>query len=571
MNTNMNENTSVITCESCGCVIENEADIVTLPDGTQVCSDCARMIESGEVVRCDDCGNFVRKDDTIEFDGMTLCEDCRDSRDLVQCRDCGEWFDPSDVTEIETGWRRENYFLCENCYDAAINNDDVFHCDECGDDLDASSYDYYNTIYDTTICESCYCNRDYVTCNDCGAVLHMDDANWDDEDEEYYCNDCYRPRHRNRKIHDYGFKPYPVFHGTPTSAPKYGDPITIGFELEVDCGDDRYDCAEAITDAFDEDTLYLKNDGSVDFEIVTHPRTLESYMKDIDFDKLCTIPRDFGYQSHTAGTCGLHCHVGRAQLGSTVSAQRKVITRIALLMYRHWDSLVKFSRRKASQLSHWASAPEFRFGYGMSYDEDTLVSLVKDYYSHRGRYQALNLEPSQTIEFRLWRGTLVPDTLKATLQMTSNIVMFCMNNTIDTVINSKWSDIVGYAHYKELDEYIASKELMDGEVAKTIPFGERKITREAPDQEFKKGDMVKVVNTDGELVSSGVVGATGHVTEFYDDDDIEGVRILILLDGDDTFTRSAAVAFGHWAGGLATNNNGYWVYPQNIELYPVAG
>lgn len=566
----MNTNENTIICANCGCVIENDEDnIVETNDGKLVCRDCAEALG---YIQCDDCGAWILESEAIEYDGVFLCEDCRDSRGLVQCEDCGKWCAEEDLVEIYNGWRHSNTSVCQDCADAAVNRGEVFYCDECETYYNADRVGYFETVDGDTICENCYCNHDYCTCAECGDVIHTWDAHWDDNCEEYFCDSCYESHRDSNRIHNYSYKPAPVFHGlslsNPWASPKFGDPITIGFELEVDNGDDRCGCAEEITDNFDEDTLYLKEDSSVDFEIVTHPRTLKSYLNDLDLEKLCSIPGQYGYSSHNAGSCGLHCHVGRAQLGETSADRQLVISRIALLMYRHWDSLVKFSRRSNGQLSHWACAPDFHFEFGRKYNDSELNDFVRRYYSGRGRYQALNTEPSGTIEFRLWRGSLVPETVKATLQLTSNIVEFCMNKTFEQIVTSKWADVTGYTRYTELDNYLASRNLTEGMETQTIPYGSVTVDCESITG-FKLGDYVEIVNADEELVSPHVVGARGRISNFdsyYDD-----ARILILFDTEDTITVNIARAYGHYAGGLAPQNNGYWVYKTNIRLYPQAG
>lgn len=558
----MNENT--ITCAACGCIM-SEDEIVVLSDGTTICRDCATMLEEEEIVRCSECGKFIRKDEAIEYDDRFLCDGCRDDLDLEFCDSCGEWHPADDFNEIECGWGRRNYRMCSACTEQAVYRGDVFWCDDCQTYNESATINRYTLRNGDTICEDCFDNNDYCICADCGEVLRTWDAVWSEEDEEWYCRDCYRPS--SKRIHDYCFRPEAVFHGLHKTFsweyPSFGDPITIGFELEVDHGDDRQGCANELTSTFDEDTLYLKNDGSVDFEIVTHPHTLEAYMNELDLDKLCCIPPKYGYSSHNAGTCGLHCHVGRSQLGEDATMRWSVITRIALLMYRHWDSLVVFSRRKESQLSHWANAPQFSFDYGRTYNDAELAALVRKYYAPRGRYQALNLEPSQTIEFRLWRGTLVPETLKATLQLTSNIVEFCMNNTLEKVANSTWEEVTGYKHYSELENYLVSRDIVAGRETKRIPYDGVVISGKEK-YGFDLGEYVEIVNDEGELVASATIGARGTVASYNDGPD-DDRRVLILFDTGDPETERIARIYAHFAGGLAPQNNGYWAYPQNLR------
>lgn len=571
MNTNESES-KIITCEECGCVIESEDDVVVLPNGKTVCRDCADRLG---YVQCDDCGEWVSRDDTIVYDDMILCEDCRDNRNLVQCDECGEWFDESDLTEIDMGWRRSNICICEDCRDTAENRGDIFFCCDCGEWYHTDQTGYYALPDGDTICSHCYENHDYCTCADCGDVIHTWNAHCDDYSEEWYCDDCWSSRERDsHKIHDYGYRPSPIFHGIERYSwedPKPSDPITIGFELEVDKGDDRNDCAEDLCDAFSDDDIYLKSDSSVDFEIVTHPRTLKSYMEDFDFEKLCSIPPKHGYSSHNAGTCGLHCHVGRTQLGRTDGERKNTIAKIALLMYRHWNQLVKFSRRSEGQLSRWAAAPSFEFS-GRRLDEDELRDVVYSYYRYRGRYQALNLEPRNTIEFRLWRGTLQADTLKATIQLTSNIVEYCKAHSYEDVVTSDWSDVCHHESFPELDAYLEKRGLVSYGNPRTIPFGTTPTsttptsTNTNSDTGFNVGDLVEITNSNGELVGSWTVGARGRIIYIEDTPgNCYDGQILIRFDHSDCFSHNTARRYGHQGDGRTPEGDGYWVYPENIN------
>lgn len=57
-----------------------------------------------------------------------------------------------------------------------------------------------------------------------------------------------------------------------------------------------------------------------------------------------------GYQSHQSGTCGLHVHVNRTAFGETEKEQDEVIARILYHFEKHWEELLKFSRRTYKQL-----------------------------------------------------------------------------------------------------------------------------------------------------------------------------------------------------------------------------
>ena len=96
------------------------------------------------------------------------------------------------------------------------------------------------------------------------------------------------------------------------------------------------------------------------------------------------------YLSHAAGTCGLHVNISRLAFGCTYEQQEAAIARLLYFVEKFWAELLRFSRRTQSQMNHAKN-------------------------SCAGRYTAVNLTNADTVEIRMFRGTLKLNTLKATL------------------------------------------------------------------------------------------------------------------------------------------------------------
>lgn len=552
---NANENT-IITCHECGCVEEE----LFLVDGEYYCADCLQRLG---YVRCDECGEWVEESDAFAYRDGYVCEDCLCSLGLERCDECDD-LDDDCVTVI--GRYGQSHRYCRHCLDQAIDDGKVYWCDDCDTYYEERWYSSHTTASGRTICEGCY-DSNYGRCCECEEIYPTDELHWSDEDDCYYCEDCQSNHDEdNGCIHDYSFKPSAVFHGIDHfGRPSNTDPITMGFELEVDKGDNRYGCARELDEYFGEDTLYMKSDSSVDFEIVTHPHTLKAYMDELDFDKLCSIPRKYGYKSHDAGTCGFHIHVGRAQLGLCRDYQVQTIRRIAVLMYRLWPALVKFSRRTESQLSRWASAPEFDFG--SSCTEKGIADVVDEYYSYCERYQALNLCPSGTIEFRLWRGSLQPSTIKATLQLTYNIVMFAKGHTMYDVVHASWEDITNYETCPELEEYLKERELENFELTRKIPWSSEVVEPvETKAPKYNIGDTVVIARPDDFCAmdfSRGAIGRVAYIREkLYTLTHVHEYQYAIEVT-------TPPDAMPDWAfhscDGHVANNRGYWAYEDSLD------
>lgn len=296
---------------------------------------------------------------------------------------------------------------------------------------------------DTPLCSRCY-NRYYVTCERCGVVIPQDDAYYEsDDDDTPYCYHCHQD---NETIHGYYYKPEPIFYGT---GPRY-----FGVELEVDGAGEDYRNAKAVLEEANAcaEYAYCKHDGSLDngFEIVTYPMSLEYQCYHMPWDNVISALKGMGYTSHNAGTCGLHCHVSRAALGEDLEEQEDTIARILYFMEKHWEELVKFSRRTQKQLERWAA----RYGY-----KDSPKEILKKAKGGYGRYVCLNLTNDETVEFRIFRGTLKKNTIIATLQLIDRICDVALYLSDEELKNMPWTTFVTGCTQPELVQYLKERRL----------------------------------------------------------------------------------------------------------------
>lgn len=356
---------------------------------------------------CDSCGNSYPEDQLVEFDGQLLCPTCLETATLI-CAHCG--------TRI---WRDEN----------------------AGD-------------RDTPLCQHCY-DRHYLNCCRCGRVIPEDHAYYrDDSDDEPFCLNCHT-HYRQSEINDYYYKPDPIFHGA--------DPRYFGVELEIDeAGEDTESARKLLMIANRKaDNLYCKHDGSLDdgFELVTHPMTLAYHLHEMPWGDLLHKAASLGYTSHQAKTCGLHIHVNRDAFGATEAAQDACIARILYFFEKHWEELLKFSRRTQRQLERWAA----RYGY-KEQPKEILEHAKKG--GHGGRYTCVNLTNVDTIEFRMFRGTLKLNTLIATLQLVDRICDVALCLTDEELKALSWTTFVSGCQAPELVQYLKERRLYVNDAVK---------------------------------------------------------------------------------------------------------
>ena len=354
-------------------------------------------------------------------------------RDYHGCSICGRKF-PEDALTLFAG----NYF-CEHCL-----NEETVVCVDCGtrlwNDSNAGSDDH-------PLCQRCY-DSSYTTCERCGRLLLYDDACYlNNGDEDYpYCESCYQQLRRGG-IHSYDYKPLPVFYGV---GPRY-----FGVELEIDKGGEIGSNAEQILAVGnrEHDFYYCKHDGSLDdgFEIVSHPATVEYHLTQLPWKAVMAEAVSLGYRSHQACTCGLHIHISRLAFGRTAAQQEAAIARLLYFVEKHWNELLKFSRRTNRQLERWAA----RYGYKDTPKE--MMDHAKSY--HYGRYTCVNLTNEDTVEIRIFRGTLKYNTLAATIQLTDRLcdVVTCLNDKGLRALS--WSDFIAGVTEPELIQYLKERRL----------------------------------------------------------------------------------------------------------------
>ena len=102
-------------------------------------------------------------------------------------------------------------------------------------------------------------------------------------------------------------------------------------------------------------------------------------------------------------------------------------------------------------MNRWSA----RYGY----EKTGKQILDKAKKGNNGRYAAVNLCPYQTIEFRLFRGTLKLNTLIATLQLVNRIIDIALTMSEDEIANQSWSDFVQTVTESELIQYLRERRL----------------------------------------------------------------------------------------------------------------
>lgn len=407
------------------------------------------------VGHCYECGEPIYEDDDYDElpDGHLVCTNCVDQ---YRCSACGSLESRTwNLTTIYPASWHDERRVCEECRDRMESDGEISQCECCGE-----WYEGDGTVSDTNgmvLCESCYDNH-YVTCADCGSFIRTYDAHYSDDDGENYCDDCWED-HKEPK-HLYGYHEYGAFHFIGNDRDKFG------LELETDTEDrsNQRDYVEDLWDHFEDKFFYMAQDGSLNLggshsgvEIITMPCDFDYHMNEFPWEQITEIAKRHDYRSHDAGTCGLHVHVSRTAFGDTYEEQDLTAAKICVLMDRHWAKISKFSRRRNFEYCAKLNADIKEYD-----SEDDAVEKAKS--RAVGHYRALNLCNSNTVEFRVFRGTLNVNTIKATIQFVKNMVEYAKVTPLRDILGADFADYALYHRYPELDAYLRQRSLMPAQM-----------------------------------------------------------------------------------------------------------
>lgn len=423
--------------------------------------------EKIESIECVECGQLVLFDEVQNHNGDSFCQPCFDENFLI-CFYCDSTKRSSEVFFVDD----ETY--CVACYDATF-----FQCQSC--DSSKKIITRYTTATGRSICEDCY-QDNYFTCDNCGEIFHTDSYGTDGE-----CSDCYSPPEEDEEepdysnIHDYSFKPKPHFLVTKKEMAKnLLKPVetkTLFFGVELECANDGHKDNDEIAlevlkigntaglFGLQEDHLYLKKDSSIDpdgFEIVTHPATLDYHLQRFKWGEITSFLSSKGYTSHNNKTCGLHIHVSKNFFSQVEQVK------LALFVYGNREAMEKLSRRSSVYAAFKDVKKEIKdHQRALEHSQRVIKEAIDNVpkfekfavvINNNYRREAVNYDNHNTIEFRMYRGTLKKETIFATLELTDGICRFVKcHNSAECSSSSSWSlfsSFIKNQNYRFLPQYL---------------------------------------------------------------------------------------------------------------------
>ncbi|WP_280423710.1 hypothetical protein [Nocardia carnea] len=377
-----------VVCDDCTRTVPPDQD-TTLVDGDRLCPDCAAA-----AVYCDGCSEHTRAP-RLTVSDTQLCRDC--ARTWLECGDCDR-YSPY-LTAIVGGGD-----VCDGCCDAYPT------CDDCEDRCQGTtSVDGGNEV-----CAGCRMD-DYHECADCCTLTPR---------AEDYCASCALDHPGHDEIRHYDYKPAPVFHGR--------GPLFLGLELELKTpGRQLFDAAEAALAELG-DLGYLKHDssiGSSGFELVTHPMDFTYARTEFPWTLLARL-RLLG--AYTDNEVGIHVHVSRAGFDSPAH-----IYRWMKFVYRNQDPVTVLARRDTTQ---WAD-----FG---THTREQMAGYARGN-RHGLRYEAINVQPENTFELRVFASSLHRQQVLAALAFADASVEYTRRLTAAQIARRRgweWDAFTSWLH-----------------------------------------------------------------------------------------------------------------------------
>lgn len=240
----------------------------------------------------------------------------------------------------------------------------------------------------TFLCANCYDNNTWG-CQICHRIYSNDMETGDFIDGDTSLRVCFNCCERDgHLIKPYDYNPEFKFYKTTNDKKTL---LYFGIELEVESSGNN---KRSIIKSFPK-FVYVKADSSISdgFEIVSHPMTYR-WLKDNanKWNKILIRLCKKGYHSFNTQTCGMHIHLSKAAFGNFH------LYKFMKMFYDNNDFIRYISQRNRIKLADWASVTDS--------EENIIYKAKYKTRGHENRHTAINLSRDNSVEIRIFRGTL---------------------------------------------------------------------------------------------------------------------------------------------------------------------
>ena len=363
------------------------------------------------------------------------------------------------------------------------------------DNLKDISTNGINKLKEMKNIHNCGCCNEVVNTNTDEDIIYSDTLNnwfhYDCLNNLDRCNSCdnasYHLEHgicsrcmNSQSIRNYSFRPNPIFHRvnnkqksvlvSDSGYSKHGLPILhFGVEIEVDIHEEQEEdygsdiilegnnfasLVNIIGRGIGKSNLfYSKSDGSLTeqgVEVVSHPFSWnfwKQYGKNI-YDALFSALISSGYYSAESSEGGMHIHVSKSAINRTQ------LHKLLWFIYE-CPSFIKMIAQRSSRWGSvsWSSLIGGYANESFSKRRAYVSKIAKRKFSPRAeRYTAINMQPNDTIEFRMFNGTLNIMTLSKAIEFIHSLLSYCSQTSFRDIVNNKSETVRVEGYLKFLSE-----------------------------------------------------------------------------------------------------------------------
>ena len=387
------------------------------------CPSCRRdNILNGTLTgECSHCHSKLDAQSSFQImgDKSLACEKCAIEHYIV-CFCCNKSYNKSEAKDI-THHGSTQAKVCARCF--TLNYRECSCCHKFVNRSDIVSYK------DVVYCRQCF-DKAFQVCAMCnntqpvGAFIRII------RNKYKVCEKCYN---QFGPINVYETKPKMEFQGKPPHY--YG--IELEVELENQNKDERGKKAQEVVDLFGGDFVVVKEDGSLrcGFEICSQPASKEEHL--IRWGKFFdNLPSNLVSFNSPHNNCGLHIHCSKKPL-SLLSIAKIVVF---INDEKNQPYIETIAGRKPN--TYFCICKK---------NYATVKRISDGMLCRENRYEAVNLVNSDTIEFRMFKGTLKRESLFKAIEFCDSIIQFCMTGNNGIAYCRNWDNYMNYIGVKDKD------------------------------------------------------------------------------------------------------------------------
>lgn len=365
----------------------------------------------------------ISKTDYIKYyKGKFVCQSCF-KNNLALCKKCSRLI----LKENSKTFNGKSY--CINCYLQLSKS-----CGLCQKNLSETSK--FQGLDGTFYCSYCYDSL-FSVCGCCGGLKWKEELIENEILKLSHCVKC-DPFRNMQLIHPYSYRPPEILFkaSKKEKTKKATKDLFFGIELEIEPNEKirnlqkrTYLFSRFLKENNLDNMFYFKSDSSIKgFEIVSQPFTSKYAHENLKWNKIFTFLKENGFTSYKSGSCGLHIHISANYFNRSQTAN------IRLFINKCKSYLEPFSMR-GSGTNNFCKYEEIRY-----LNKQVLMQKLQE-----GRHWAVNINTGKnTIELRIFRGTLYYPRFIATIQFADAMANFIKETSFPFIFNSNPSSIWNY-------------------------------------------------------------------------------------------------------------------------------